>query len=113
MPLGTGGHPECDRRPAGDENHWRSLWASGDDAAGHQYRSVYQVPALLDLETLEWEGRIDLKELGLVQPKDAQDQSVGEMFYKDLKNVTKPFRRGIAEPDRYLLQGAYSWYTAM
>jgi predicted PurR-regulated permease PerM len=50
-----------------------------------------------DLETLEREGRIDLKELGLVQQDDRQDQNIGEMFYTVLKNVTKPFRRGTAE----------------
>ncbi len=51
-----------------------------------------------DLETLDREGRIDLKELGLVQQDDSQDQSIGTMFYTVLKNVTKPFRRGTAEP---------------
>jgi predicted PurR-regulated permease PerM len=50
-----------------------------------------------DLETLEREGRIDLKELGLVQPEESHDQNVGAMFYTVLKNVTKPFRRGTAE----------------
>ena len=51
-----------------------------------------------DLETLEREGRIDLKELGLVQQDDSPDQTIGAMFYTVLKNVTKPFRRGAAEP---------------
>lgn len=51
-----------------------------------------------DLETLDREGRIDLKELGLVQQEDSQDQSIGEMFYTALKNVTKPFRRSTSEP---------------
>jgi hypothetical protein len=52
-----------------------------------------------DLEALDREGRIDLKELGLVQQDDNQDQSVGKMFYTVLKNVTKPFRRGTSEPE--------------
>jgi predicted PurR-regulated permease PerM len=51
-----------------------------------------------DLETLDREGRIDLKELGLVQQDDSQDQSIGKMFYTALKNVTRPFRRGTMEP---------------
>ena len=51
-----------------------------------------------DLETLDREGRIDLKELGLVQQDDSQDQNIGKMFYTVLKNVTKPFRRGTVEP---------------
>lgn len=51
-----------------------------------------------DLETLDREGRIDLKELGLVQQEDSQDQNIGEMFYTVLKNVTKPFRRSTSEP---------------
>ena len=51
-----------------------------------------------DLELLDREGRIDLKELGLVQPEDDQDQSIGATFYTVLKNVTKPFRRATPEP---------------
>jgi predicted PurR-regulated permease PerM len=51
-----------------------------------------------DLETLDREGRIDLKELGLVQQEDSQDQNIGAMFFTVLKNVTKPFRRGTAGP---------------
>jgi len=51
-----------------------------------------------DLETLDRQGRIDLKELGLVQQEDSQDQNIGAMFYTVLKNATKPFRRGTAEP---------------
>lgn len=46
-----------------------------------------------DLETLERDGRIDLKALGLVQQDERQDQRMGELFYTVLKNVTKPFRR--------------------
>jgi hypothetical protein len=51
-----------------------------------------------DLEALDREGRIDLKELGLVQQEDSQDQNIGQMFYTVLKNVTKPFRRSTPEP---------------
>ncbi len=51
-----------------------------------------------DLEILDREGRIDLKELGLVQEDDRKDQHIGEMFLTVLKNVTKPFRRGAVEP---------------
>jgi predicted PurR-regulated permease PerM len=52
-----------------------------------------------DLETLDREGRIDLKELGLVQQDDSQDESIGKMFYTVLKNATKPFRRGTTGPE--------------
>ncbi len=51
-----------------------------------------------DLETLDRQGRIDLKELGLVQQEDSQDQNIGAMFYTVVKNATKPFRRETAEP---------------
>jgi predicted PurR-regulated permease PerM len=49
-----------------------------------------------DLETLEREGRIDLKELGLVQQDDRQDTRMGALLITVLKNVSKPFRRDVS-----------------
>jgi predicted PurR-regulated permease PerM len=46
-----------------------------------------------DLEILDREGRIDLKELGLVQQEDGHEQRPGEMIVSVLKSVTRPFRR--------------------
>ena len=46
-----------------------------------------------DLEILEREGRIDLKELGLVHQEDGHEQRPGEMIFSLLKSVTRPFRR--------------------
>ena len=46
-----------------------------------------------DLEVLEKQGRIDLKELGLVDKEEVVSQNLGDMFYTALKNVTAPFRR--------------------
>jgi hypothetical protein len=46
-----------------------------------------------DLETLEKQGRIDLKELGLAPQEGEAGQNVGQMFVSIMKNVTAPFRR--------------------
>src|SRR5512139_346702 len=46
-----------------------------------------------DLEVLDKQGRIDLKELGLMPEDDDAGQNMGTMFYTVLKSVTKPFRR--------------------
>lgn len=46
-----------------------------------------------DLEVLEKQGRIDLKELGLVDREEVVSQNLGDMFFTALKNVTAPFRR--------------------
>jgi predicted PurR-regulated permease PerM len=46
-----------------------------------------------DLETLDKQGRLDLKELGLVPQEGEAGQNVGQMFVSVLKNVTAPFRR--------------------
>jgi hypothetical protein len=46
-----------------------------------------------DLETLEKQGRIDLKALGLVPQEDQESQNMGEMFVTALKNVSARFRR--------------------
>jgi predicted PurR-regulated permease PerM len=47
-----------------------------------------------DLEALDKQGRIDLKELGLVSKDEQVSQNVGQMFVTVLKNVSAPFRRG-------------------
>lgn len=54
-----------------------------------------------DLEALDREGRIDLKELGLVQAEDRQEPRFGEMIYTVLKNVTAPLRREAAAPAQH------------
>jgi predicted PurR-regulated permease PerM len=46
-----------------------------------------------DLETLERQGRIDLKELGLVPQDDQEEQKIGEMFVTALKNVSARFQK--------------------
>jgi len=46
-----------------------------------------------DLEALEKQGRIDLKELGLVPQDNQANQPLGEMFVTALKNVSARFRR--------------------
>ncbi|MFN2196245.1 MAG: AI-2E family transporter [Anaerolineales bacterium] len=52
-----------------------------------------------DLETLDKQGRIDLKELGLVSGDDQKGQTMGQMFYNVLKNVSAPFRREAPQPE--------------
>lgn len=52
-----------------------------------------------DLEALDKQGRIDLKELGLVPEDGEAGQNLGEMFVTVLKNVSAPFRRGTAAPE--------------
>ena len=47
-----------------------------------------------DLEALDKQGRIDLKELGLVTEDGQTGQNLGEIFVTVLKNVSAPFRRG-------------------
>ena len=51
-----------------------------------------------DLEILDREGRIDLKELGLVHQDDGHEQRPGEMIVSVLKSVTRPFRREVSSP---------------
>jgi predicted PurR-regulated permease PerM len=46
-----------------------------------------------DLEVLDQQGRIDLKELGLVPEEDQASQPIGVMFVTALKNVSARFRR--------------------
>ncbi len=46
-----------------------------------------------DLEALEKQGRIDLKELGLVSQDGDEGTNLGGMFVSVLKTVTAPFRR--------------------
>lgn len=47
-----------------------------------------------DLETLEQDGRIDLKELGLeVGAEDQEERSVSQVFVTDLKNFSAKLRR--------------------
>jgi predicted PurR-regulated permease PerM len=46
-----------------------------------------------DLEALEKQGRIDLKQLGLVAEEDEADQNLGKMIVTVLKNLSTPFRR--------------------
>lgn len=51
-----------------------------------------------DLETLEKQGRIDMKALGLVPDEEQDDQNIGRMLVNVLKNVSAPFRRESNEP---------------
>ena len=50
-----------------------------------------------DLEALQEDGRIDLKELGLVPQENQEDQGMGEMFLTALKNVSARFRPILSE----------------
>lgn len=60
-----------------------------------------------DLETLEKQGRIDLKELGLAPEEGESGLNVGQMFVSVLKNVTAPFRRETVEvAETELVSGA-------
>ncbi|MCU0489213.1 MAG: AI-2E family transporter, partial [Anaerolineales bacterium] len=46
-----------------------------------------------DLEVLDQQGKIDLKELGLVSDDPATDQNLGKVFVTALKNVSERLRR--------------------
>lgn len=51
-----------------------------------------------DLETLEKQGRIDLKALGLVPDEEQKDQNMGQMALTAMKNVSALLRRAPSEP---------------
>jgi predicted PurR-regulated permease PerM len=51
-----------------------------------------------DLAALQQEGRIDLKQLGLVAAEEQGDQNLGTMFVNALKNVSARFRRETPVP---------------
>ena len=46
-----------------------------------------------DLEILDQQGRIDLKELGLITDDQHADQNIGQMFLTAVKNVSARLRR--------------------
>jgi predicted PurR-regulated permease PerM len=46
-----------------------------------------------DLEVLDQQGKIDLKELGLVSDERATDQNLGKVFVTALKNASERLRR--------------------
>jgi predicted PurR-regulated permease PerM len=46
-----------------------------------------------DLEVLDQQGRIDLKELGLVPQDNPENQNIGEMFLTAVKNVSARFQK--------------------
>ena len=46
-----------------------------------------------DLEMLNQQGRIDLKELGLITDDEHADQNIGQMFLTTVKNVSARLRR--------------------
>lgn len=52
-----------------------------------------------DLEALQEEGRIDLKQLGLVADEKEAEQNLGTMFINALKNASARFRRESPSPE--------------
>jgi len=53
-----------------------------------------------DLEVLDQQGRIDLKELGLISDEKQADQNIGQMALTAVKNISSRLRRDTqqAEP---------------
>lgn len=53
-----------------------------------------------DLEVLDQQGRIDLKELGLIPSENQEDQNFGQMFLTAVKNVSARLRKEAYQADQ-------------